>query len=383
MRGAVWSVLVGVAGGALSQGAVAQGVFGPVEVLHRAELPVRGNGPLGWELREVSAIEWIERYGVLLALGDDRSESGPARVAVIECRFDWQTGRPLIGDLSWRALTAPGGGGFARDTVDPEGLRVVELDGPAGVGGMLGRCVVAVASEGYAREGLSPAVFLMDLGGVSSRRWDAPASVAVGHPLRGIDHSRGFEALAVTGFGKAATLYAGVEEPLRQDRPDPQTNDEPGIVRVVVYRDGAAGVELGFPLGPGASDDEPGSHALAELLALEGVAERRLASPGMLALENAKGVDGSGRARLSWTTPMGATDLSGVVSLRDRGTGGLHLMPKVMLADFLDLGIDAGADDWEGMTLGPVVDGRRTLIVCEDNEAGPNRIVVLALPEGL
>lgn len=369
-----------VVGMGIALAAAGQPAFGPVEVLRRAELPICGDGPLGWELREVSAIEYVPRLGVLLAMGDDRSGTAPARVAAIEFRIG-NDGRVSVGELEWRALTAPGGGGFAPNTIDPEALRVVSFDGPGG--GVVDRCVVAVASEGFGRGGLSPSVFLLDLGGLGSREWPAPSSVAAGLSLRGIDHNRGFESLAVTGFGDALTLYAGVEEPLRQDRPDPQTNDEPGVVRVVVYREGEPHSELGFPLGPGSPDDEPGSHALAELLTLPAGGDRRLAATSLLALENAKGADGSGRTRLSWTTPMGATNLAPIESLRDRGLDGLHLMPKVRLADFADLGIDARADDWEGMTLGPEVDGRRTLIVCEDNEPGPNRIAVLALPEGL
>ncbi|MEM7754939.1 MAG: esterase-like activity of phytase family protein [Planctomycetota bacterium] len=344
--------------------------FGPVEVLHRLELPKGDTGPLGWALNEVSAIEYLPEYGVLLALSDDRSENGPARVAVIEARFD-PAGRPEFGELRWRALTSPAGGGFKTDTVDPEGLRLIAMR-PA-TPSVDDRFVVLIASEGYGRGGLAPSLFEVPFDHTASTGYAAPANFAPARPGIGIDHNRGFESLAVWHTPDGWVAFTANEEPLRQDRPDPQTNAGPGVVRLVTYENGQPVLQQGYPLGPGLPGDKPGSHALAELLALD--------ARTMLALENAKGADDAGRARLYWTTTQGATDLRDVRSTRDDGLDGHHLMPKVLIADFADLGIDARADDWEGMSFGPTLpSGERTLLVCEDNSGdGPNRLVVLKL----
>ncbi len=351
---------------------LAMGQAPRVELLGTLELPTRAEGPLDWELNEVSALEYVPFAGLLLAMGDDRSQDGPARVAVFKLA-PGPDGVPRIESMRWRALTAPDGGGFREDTIDPESLRFLGRSREPGLA--VDTLNFVVASEGYGRGGLEPSLFVGRLDGSPSTEWPAPRRFWP-RDGAGIDHNRGFESLVVVHTGSGPVVYAGVEEPLRQDRPRPQSNENPGICRVVAFVEGEATIELGYPLGPGTEGDEPGTHALAELLAL---------SPrSFLALENAKGTDGKGRTRLYWTTPMGASNLNDIESLRDDDLNGLHMMPKVLLADFADLGIDAGGDDWEGMTLGPDFKGGRTLLVSEDNDGkGPNRVVVLVLPAGI
>jgi hypothetical protein len=234
------SVLVTACGLAMGQGTA-------VEVLGTTELPKRADGLLDWELNEVSALEYVPMAGVLLAMGDDRSQNGPARVAV----FDLVIGRdglPQIESMRWRALTAPDGGGFRENAIDPESLRFM---GRSGVPGLAVDTInLIVASEGYGRAGLEPSLFYGRLDGSPSTQWPAPPHFWPRDGV-GIDHNRGFESLAVVPFANGPTVYAGVEEPLRQDRPDPQTNEEPGICRVVAFVEGEPTAELGYPLGPG------------------------------------------------------------------------------------------------------------------------------------
>ncbi|MEM1184413.1 MAG: esterase-like activity of phytase family protein [Planctomycetota bacterium] len=342
--------------------------FGSVELVVETELPLGGTGPRGWTLNEVSAIDYVPGRSALFAMSDDRSENGPARIAEIEVRFDG--GVPHFGKLKWHALRTPGGAAFKRDTIDPEALRVVEYEHNVPV--------VVVASEGFARESITSSLFKMKLDGSSSTEWLAPHQFMrdPGQGPHGISHNRGFESLAIDPGRNNVRFYTTSEEPLRQDEPVRWTPEDPGILRVVEYSNGQPYVQYGFPLGPASDDETPMTQALAELVTV--------APRVMLALENAKGDDGKGRARLSWTTVDGATDIRSIRSLRESDLDGHHLMPKVPLVDFEDLGLSSNADDWEGMTLGPMIGGRRSLLVCEDNGGeGPNRLIVLLLPVGI
>jgi len=364
----MWALGIAIAGVVGLAGAAEPRSFGPVELLSEVTLPSGGDGPLGWTLNEVSAIEYVPSRSVFFAMSDDRSENGPARIAEIAVRFDG--GLPRFGDLTWHALRTPGGAAFETNAIDPEAFRVIEYKHNVPV--------VVVASEGFARDGIPSSLFKMALDGSASTEWAAPRLFSRDpvQGIQGISHNRGFESLAIDRGQNNVRFYTTSEEPLRQDEPVRWTPEDPGILRVVEYSSGRPYVQYGFPLGPAADDETPMTQALAELVTV--------APRVMLALENAKGDDGKGRARLSWTTVDGATDIRSIRSLRESDLDGHHLMPKVPLVDFEDLGLSSNADDWEGMTLGPMIGGRKSLLVCEDNGGeGPNRLIVLLLPVGI
>ena len=268
--------------------------------------------------------------------------------------------------IRWVALRDDRGRTFEKNTVDPEAVRFLNY-----VSGAAGESQTVVwTSEGYAKGGVQPAIYTWTMNQDRAQKWSLPDAFVhddASAPSRGIFHNNGFESLAIDTWGETPVAYAAVERPLIQD-------EGTGVCRVLARSiDGSRVYQYGYPLGPAPDGTDPDTLAVAELLC---VGPRRF-----LALENAELPDGETVASLFWISTDGASDLSGVESLKDLDGASPRFIEKKRLLDFSSLPGKTGLGNFEGMD---AVDGK--LFFVEDNEhgkAGSTRMLVFTLPDGL
>lgn len=332
--------------------------------LQTLELPTHSDGLHHWPADEISGIEYLPQLHELLILPDDRSQKAPARLGRIRLGNIGPDAWIEFGPIRWTALVDEQGDSFAKNTVDPEGLRLLHLAPPGG------SARVVWVSEGYGKAGVQPAIYEMNLDGSNPRRRNLP--IAFLHdetepPTRGVRHNLGFESIAVENSPPGQVIYAAVERPLIQD-------EGSGLCRVLVHPANGPSRQIAYPLGPVPEGTDPASASLAELIS---VAPRRL-----LALENADRSDGVVVSTLWWCSTETATDISAIDALP--GEGATRPIEKKLLLDFSALPNSAGLGDFEAMAIVPFADGQRLLLVAEDNGGkGLTRVLVFRLPKGL
>ena len=317
------------------------------------------------EVGGLSAIDFDPADGSYVALSDDRSQFADART--YRLTIDLADGRLQTGDVRFVGVTTlrdADGTPFARDSVDPEGLRLLPGGG------------FAWASEGHVDSGIGPAVFQSGADGVVTRRFVVPAYHA---PVNGSGarHNLAFESLALSADGRE--LFAALENALVQDGPAADF-DRGSPVRVlrIDLRSGEPIAEYVYPVGsvPRAGDGVPRrlTNGLVELLAQE--------NGCFIAVERSF-VSGAGSSARLYRTCIGAaTDVLGRTRLDPADA---VTMQKSLLFDLADLGIRI--DNIEGATFGPVLaDGRHTLVLVADNNFNPRQatqFLVFALPAHL
>jgi hypothetical protein len=328
------------------------------------------------EVGGLSAIDFDPSDGSYLALSDDRSQFADARF--YRLRIDLEDGRLEPGDVRFvdvTTLSDEGGRPFGRDTVDPEGLRLLPDGG------------FVWSSEGHAESGIGPAVLQSDAGGRVSRRFDLPDYYAPRNG-QGIRHNLAFESLALSADGKS--VYVAVENALAQD--GPVADFEQGSPVRVLRLDLGAGRPtaeyvylVGRVPGDGAGSPRRFRNSLVELLALD--------EDCFIALERSFVAGVGAGARLYRTCIGDATDVLGTSALNGAssqsdpaapvaGVAGLVTMSKSLLFDLAELGIPL--ENLEGITFGPTLaDGRRSLVLVSDNNFNPRRVtqfLAFALP---
>jgi 3-phytase len=347
----------------VTAGAVALSPGAP-KFLQTLELPSFFEGFHNWPADEISGMEYLPRLNELLIVPDDRSQRAPARLGRIRLERVQPDGWIEFGPIRWTALVDERGESFEKNTVDPEGVRLLHLTQP------WPDARVVWVSEGYGKGGVQPAIYEMNLDGGSPRRWNLPEAFLHDNadaPTRGVRHNLGFESVAVENGPGGQTIYAAVERPLIQD-------EGSGLCRVLVRGERAPTRQIGYPLGPAPEGTDPASLSLAELIS---VAPRRL-----LALENADRPDGVVVSTLWWCSTETATNLSAIDALPADGT--TRPIEKKLLLDFSTLPDRAGLGDFEAMAIVPIADGQRLLLVGEDNGGkGTTRVLVFRLPNGL
>lgn len=350
----------------------AAAVQSPPRYVTTVYLPTHSEGFHHWPANEISGIEFLPHHNELLILPDDRSKQAPARIGRVRLTIHPNSiTRELdvtMGPIHWTALRDDRGETFARNTVDPEAVRLLHLISNA----TGGTARIVWASEGHAKSGVQPAIYEMNLDGSSPTRWRLPDAFLhdrAESPTRGIRHNLGFESLAVDSWAPSQTIYAAVERPLIQDEPEP-------VCRVIVRRKNGPTRQIGYPLGPAPDRTDPASVSLAELLSV---------GPGrLLALENAEREDGRIVSTLWWCSSEAATDISGIESLADPGEAETRFIEKRLLLDFSTLPGGKGLGDFEAMTLISRPVGRALLLVAEDNGGvGETRMLIFELPPGL
>lgn len=336
--------------------------------LQTIEIPTHSEGFHDWPSDGLSAIEFIpNRFSDLnvpiglLILPDDRSKTAPARIGRVDIRFEGNT--PEISGIHWSALRDEKGRTFEKNTVDPEAVRFVSFH----TYGTASFSTILWASEGYAKDGVQPAIYLWQMSQHASKKLKLPDAFlhdGSENPTRGITENHGFESLAIDNWTKHNTVYAAVERPLIQD-------EGTGICRVLVRDLGSdPSHQLGYPLGPASEGADPATLSVAEMLS---VGPMRL-----LVLENAKRPDGETVSRLFWCSTDGASDITKIESLASPGDATPRMIEKKLLLDFSTIPNNEGIGNFEGMA---VFENR--LYFIEDTDSGAARMLQFNLPGGL
>jgi hypothetical protein len=346
----------------------------------------------------LSSIDYVPATGRYLAICDDRSDKGPARFYELTLDLSKFRRRAEPGDagVGWVGVTTlldSDGQPFGRNRVDPESLR---LDAK--------RKLIYWANEGQRSSGSmqNPTMRRMQLDGRPAGDFAVPShynptgsagGLASGDI--GVFNNLAFESVAITPDGK--TLWTMSENGLAQDSL-PTAVDRGSRARMLSFDldTGKAGAEYVYEVDPvafaPAKSGDFATNGVADMLAVsdhEFIAiERSYAvgapTPGLAALT---GKPTSNTIRLFLVDTLGATNVAGWPSIKGR-----ELVPakRRLLLDMSTLKNDDGStlavDNIEGITFGPTVQGKRTLVLVSDNNFNPEQFtqfVVLTFDEVL
>ncbi|MFG6487922.1 esterase-like activity of phytase family protein [Roseateles sp. BYS78W] len=333
----------------------------------------------------LSSLDFSAATGHYLAISDDRSDIAPARfyeLALDLSRFR-RTATPGSEGVRFIAMTTMqdlDGHPFGRNRVDPEGLR---LDAR--------RRLIYWCNEGQRKNGdmQNPTVRRMQLDGSPAGEFPVPSyyfpvgsagGLAAGD--MGVYNNLAFESIALTPDGR--TLWTMTENALAQDDL-PTAVGRTSRARLLSFDldTGRAGAEYVYDVGPvafaPARAGDFATNGVADMLALsdhEFIAiERSYAvgatTPGVAA---ATGKPTSNTIRLYLIDTTGATNVAGWPSIKGR-----DVVParRRLLLDLSTLKNDDGStlavDNLEGITFGPSVNGKRTLVLVSDNNFNPEQ----------
>ena len=323
----------------------------------------------------LSGIDYDAASGRYIAISDDRSGLQAARFYTLSLDLGQfvRSATPGAAGVAFQSVTTlqtPAGTAFATNTVDPEGIRYNAA-----------RQTLVWSNEGQrSGSGLqNPTVREMRLDGGHVRNFIVPqayrpvgsaAGTAPGD--RGIQNNLAFESLTFSTDGR--TLYTATENALVQDGPTASLS-RGSRSRILSFdvASGEAGAEYAYDVSPVAIGPNPAggfaTNGLTDLLAIGdrqfiGI-ERSFAvgaqTPGTPVTGNT--------IRLFHIDARNATDIAGRDSID--GDDSVVVATKELLLDLSDLRNDDGSalalDNIEGLTLGPAVNGKQTLILVSDN----------------
>ena len=297
----------------------------------------------------LSGISYDRRTGRYYLLSDDRSERNPARfyTATIDVTDD-RVKATLTGTAPLRrpdgSTFPPLGSGDVPP--DPEGIAVDPRSGN-----------LYWVDEGERSDNLeNPALRVAKPSGAYVRKLPVPGELRIASGV-GPRRNQALEGVSFTPDGMR--LFTAMEDPLRQDGPNPTTKAG-ALTRITEYDAGRPVAQYAYPLEPLFTEpreaDSASTNGLSDLVALGG--------GRFLMLERAAVVDRFRiKVRIYLADARSATDVLGRGSLR-----GATAMRKTLLLD-LDDASGLRVDNFEGATLGPELpDGRRTvLLVSDDN----------------
>lgn len=345
--GTVWTKAVALLAGLLigTTAAAPRALAEELELIGRYELP-HGLKLRGVAFGGISAIDYDADKQLFLAISDDRGRRGPPRFYVLGLDLSEQGVRGLdVVDV--KPILGEDDAPLAVGAVDPEALRL----GPGGV--------IYWAQEGGAG---APSVGVMGMDGRQIAAFDIPPYYTPGKTAddapTGARDNLGFEALTV---GPKGEVVVGMEQALKQDGPKADVA-QGSLSRILVLspQEGRAVAEHLYPVGPVTARPIPPdgfrTNGLVELLARpEG---------GFYALERAFVAGQGGAAAIYKTSFEGASNVLGAASLDG-------LAPEPMKKELLyslvprpDLPV---VDNLEGMSFGPEIGGRRTLVLISDD----------------
>ena len=331
----------------------------------------------------LSSIDYVQATGRYLAISDDRSDRGPARfyeLALDLSKFR-RSATPGEAGVTWVNQTTIldlDGQPFGRNMVDPESLRLDTR-----------RNLIYWSNEGQRTSGAmqNPTVRRMTLDGKPAGEFPVPsyynpsgsaAGIATGD--MGVYNNLAFESIAITPDGK--TLWTMTENGLAQDSL-PTAVGRGSRARMLSFDldTGKAGAEYVYEVGPVpfaptrqgdfATNGVPDMLALSdhEFIVIERAFAVGAATPGIAALT--KQPTGN-TIKLYIVDTRGATDVSGWASIKGRD---VVPVKRTMLLDLSSIKNDDGSvlalDNIEGISFGPMFEGKRTLILVSDNNFNP------------
>lgn len=337
----------------------------------------------GVPLGGLSSIDYVPTTGRYLAICDDRSDRGPARfyeltLDLSKFRRSADPGEAGVGWVDMTTLLDTDGQPFGRNQVDPESLR---LDSK--------RNLVYWANEGQRTSGgmQNPTMRRMHLNGKPAGEFAMPSyynpsgsagGLAAGD--MGAYNNLAFESVAITPDNK--TLWTMAENGLAQDSP-PTAVGRGSRARMLSFDldSGKPGAEYVYEVGPvpfpPARPGDFATNGVPDMLALSAtefiVLERAFAVGAATPGRAAQTQQPTGNTiKLYSIDTRGATDVSGWPTIKGRD---VVPVKRTMLLDLSSLTNDDGSvlalDNIEGITFGPVVDGKRTLILVSDNNFNP------------
>lgn len=322
----------------------------------------------------LSSLDYNPHTGRYLSISDDRSKTNPARFYELSldlAQFE-RSASPGMGGVTFHAVTTilqPDGSAFKSSSVDPEGMRFDAT-----------RNKIYWSNEGH--RGIlgfrNPTVREMDPDGTYSRDFEVPAhfyprgsNIGLFPGDKGVYNNLAFESLAISVDG--ATLYTATENGLIQDSP-PSNILTGSRARILSFdiASGKSGAEYIYDVGPvvfaPASFIGFATNGLTDFIAIGDrqfiTIERSYtlgaATPG----NTATGYT----VRLYYADARNATDVSGMESIAG---GSIQPARKTLLLDLSDLkntdGSMLAVGNIEGITLGPIFNGKRTLVLVADN----------------
>jgi hypothetical protein len=340
----------------------------------------------------LSSIDYVPASGRYLAICDDRSDRGPARfyeltLDLSKFRRSADPGEAGVGWVNMTTIFDLDGQPFGRNMVDPESLR---LDTK--------RNVIYWANEGQRTSGgmQNPTMRRMQLDGKPAGEFAVPSyylpsgsasGLAAGD--MGVYNNLAFESVAITPDNK--TLWTMSENGLAQDSL-PTAVGRGSRARMLSFDldSGKPGAEYVYEVGPvpfpPARQGDFATNGVPDMLALSAtefiVIERAFAvgatTPGRAAQTKQPT---SNTIKLYRIDTRGATDVAGWQSIKGRD---VVPVKRTMLLDLSSLTNDDGSvlalDNIEGITFGPMFEGKRTLILLSDNNFNPAQFTqVIAL----
>jgi len=331
----------------------------------------------------LSSIDYVPATGRYLAISDDRSDHGPARfyeLALDLSKFR-RSATPGDAGVSWVGMTTIldlDGQPFGRNKVDPESLRLDTR-----------RNLIYWSNEGQRTSAgfQNPTVRRMTLDGRPAGEFPVPAYYNPGGSAGGLAagdvgvyNNLAFESIAITPDGK--TLWTMSENGLAQDSL-PTAVGRGSRARMLSFDldTGKAAAEYVYEVGPlpfpPARAGDFATNGVPDMLALSAhefiVIERAYAvgavTPGIAALTK---LPTSNTIKLYLVDTRGATDVAGWHSIKGRD---VVPVKRSLLLDLSSLKNDDGGvlavDNIEGLTFGPMFEGKRTLILASDNNFNP------------
>lgn len=322
----------------------------------------------------LSSLDYNPHTGRYLSISDDRSKTNPARFYELSldiAQFE-RSASPGMAGVTFHAVTTiqqPGGGAFKGSSVDPEGLRFDAA-----------RNKIYWSNEGH--RGIlgfqNPTVREMSPDGTYSRDFDVPAyfyprgsNIGLFPGDKGVYNNLAFESLAISADG--ATLYTATENGLIQDSP-PSNILTGSRARILSFDidSGKSRAEYIYDVGPvvfaPASFIGFATNGLTDFIVIGDrqfiTIERSYTLGAATAGNTATGYT----VRLYYADARNATDVSGMESIAN---GSIQSVSKTLLLDLSDLknadGSVLAVGNIEGITLGPIFNGKRTLVLVADN----------------
>lgn len=339
------------------------------------QIVASGTSFQGTTVGGLSGIDFDASNGTYFAISDDRSGLNPARFYNLSLdigRFA-RSATPGSAGVVFNSVTTlqtPAKAAFATNTVDPEGIRynaatqtlVWSNEGQRSAAGLQNPTVREMRLDGSHVRDFSVPTAYQPVG--------SPAGTAAGD--RGIVNNLAFESLTFSTDGR--TLYTATENALVQDGPTASVNGG-SRSRILSFdvATGQAGAEYAYDVSPVAIAPNPsGAFATNGLTDLLAIGERQFIGIERSFATGAQtpGTPVTGNTiRLFHIDARQATDISGREGIA--GDDSVVAAKKQLLLDLSDLRNDDGSalalDNIEGLTLGPVINGKQTLVLVSDN----------------
>lgn len=312
--------------------------------------------PTGFKVDEtefggISGLDYDPAANLYYAISDDRSEKAPARFYTLKIIAD-EKGVHRVDIVSTTTLLDANGKPFAAKDVDPESIRFNASTG-----------TIYWTSEGDLNG--RPAIRESRIDGGLIREFDLPRYYIPDAPqTQGTRNNLSFESLAISTDGR--TLLAGTENALMQDG-DKATLETGSRSRIIAFDIPSGAVKAEY-----AYDTDP-IFAKATRLPFwndNGLSEFSDWNGDLLTVERAYAHGVGNQISFYRASLANATDVKGKEALK-----GAPVTPvkkeRVLRIGEGDFGLDI--DNIESITWGPIIGGRKTIIIASDNNFNPSQ----------